>query len=100
MIDIIHKEQCSGCTACYSICPKSCIIMECDEEWFCYPKVDMGKCISCGACERVCPVSNVGKVQTMNKAFAVQNKNPDILFHSASGGAFTALAASIISRGG
>ena len=100
MINIIHNEACCGCTACFSVCPKSCITMESDKEGFSYPKVDKEKCISCSACEKVCPVVNNVKVYTTNRAYAVQNKDPEILFHSASGGAFTALSAKIIHGGG
>ena len=100
MIQIRDKEQCCGCTACYSVCPVSCISMECDKEGFSYPKVDRERCISCGECENVCPVSNEIEGCTTNKAYAVQNKNPQILFHRASGGAFSAPAMAIINRGG
>ena len=40
MIKIKNKEKCSGCTACVSICPKNCIIMQPDDEGFLYPKVN------------------------------------------------------------
>lgn len=95
----MHKKQCCGCTACYNVCPKSCITMVRDKEGFSYPKLDKDKCISCGACERMCPVNNRVRLHKTNMAFAVQNKNADILFHSALGGAFTAIATSIINRG-
>ena len=33
------KENCSGCTACYAICPKEAISMVEDEEGFEYPQI-------------------------------------------------------------
>ena len=33
-----NKNECCGCTACYSICPKSAIQMVEDEEGFLYPQ--------------------------------------------------------------
>ena len=32
----IEKKNCSGCSACYSVCPKQCITMVRDEEGFVY----------------------------------------------------------------
>ena len=34
----IEKKNCSGCSACYSVCPKQCITMVRDEEGFVYPE--------------------------------------------------------------
>ena len=50
------KELCSGCSACYSICPKSAISMEEDEEGFDYPVININKCIGCYKCKGVCPI--------------------------------------------
>ena len=48
------KENCCGCTACSSICPKEAIEMEMDEEGFEYPIIDENKCIKCYKCLKVC----------------------------------------------
>lgn len=58
------RENCCGCTACFSICPKDAILMEPDEEGFLYPVVDASKCIKCHKCESVCSF----KRDQMNKA--------------------------------
>lgn len=50
-----RKEECCGCGACYSICPKAAIYMVEDEEGFEYPYVDNTKCIKCYMCVSVCP---------------------------------------------
>ncbi len=49
------KEQCSGCMACHSVCPKEAIIYKNDNEGFSYPVIMSQKCIHCGLCEKVCP---------------------------------------------
>lgn len=51
-----EKEQCSGCSACYAICPKQAISMLMDEEGFYYPKIDHSQCIACKLCINVCPM--------------------------------------------
>ncbi|CBK88168.1 hypothetical protein EC1_04960 [Faecalitalea cylindroides T2-87] len=49
------KDKCSGCSACYSICPMSAISMIPDQEGFQYPIIDEKKCIDCRQCINVCP---------------------------------------------
>lgn len=48
------RENCCGCSACYSICPCNAITMEPDIEGFLYPVVNAEKCVACYACIRVC----------------------------------------------
>lgn len=48
------KEECCGCGACSSVCPKSAITMQEDEYGFIYPMVDGKNCIECGLCIRSC----------------------------------------------
>lgn len=49
-----NKQNCCGCSACYSICPVNAISMVEDEEGFLYPQVDHTKCIKCFRCLKVC----------------------------------------------
>ena len=49
-----NKDECCGCTACYSICPKEAIIMSSDEEGFLYPMINADRCIKCHKCLNVC----------------------------------------------
>ena len=101
MIKLIDKKDCCGCSACAQICPKKCIKMVEDNEGFLYPHVNKNSCVNCGMCERVCPIIN-DKPETESKqtAYVVQNKNPQILHQSTSGGAFSALACWILKQGG
>ncbi len=50
-----NKNECCGCSACLSVCPKSAITMKEDEEGFLYPQIDEEKCINCNLCVKVCP---------------------------------------------
>lgn len=58
LIPILYKkkEDCCGCTACYSICPQSAISMIEDYEGFAYPRIDKKRCIGCEMCLKVCPI--------------------------------------------
>lgn len=100
MINLIKKSECTGCTACKSICPQKCIAMKRDEEGFLYPKVDQEKCINCGLCEKVCPVKNAKKSEKMQHAYVFQNSDDKVRRESTSGGAFTAIAEDVIKKNG
>ncbi len=101
MIEISDKKNCCGCWSCVNACPKHCIVMEEDEEGFCYPEIDKDACVNCGICERVCPVINYSlPKQTAQFAYVVQNRNADILRESTSGGAFSAIAKRVLNQGG
>ena len=94
------KEQCCGCTACYSVCPAGAISMEADEEGFLYPSIDPAKCIGCGACKRVCAFQNGGMDAGEPRPVACVHRDPSVREASRSGGAFTALSDEIFARGG
>lgn len=96
MIQIDDKKQCCGCTACESICPKKAIKMLPDNEGFLYPHVDKTLCVECGLCEKICPIIAPIKHNGIPEARIVRNNNSDIVFNSTSGGAFSAIAATLM----
>ena len=100
MIEIKNKENCSGCSACYNICPKNAITMKADNEGFEYPEIDKEKCINCGLCEKVCPILKKQINENKPKAYAVYIKSDKIRKESTSGGIFTAIAEKIIDMNG
>lgn len=57
-----RKEECCGCTACYSVCPKKAIVMVEDDEGFLYPEIIKDKCICCFSCVKVCPIKKKDEV--------------------------------------
>lgn len=100
MIQIKHKTECCGCSACSQKCPKKCIQMLEDTEGFLYPQIDISQCVNCHLCERCCPVINTYKSKQPLSCFAAINPNNEIRFKSSSGGIFTALATEILKQGG
>lgn len=95
------NEQCTGCMACANACSRNAITIYTDEEGFYRPQVDEGKCVGCMRCEHVCPVLHpVEPPKTIGKVFAAWHKDENIRRESSSGGAFTALAETVIAGGG
>lgn len=101
MKDIIKKENCTGCMACKSICPKKAITIKIQEDGFSYPEIDETKCIKCGLCKKVCPVINQLKENENEiEVYACKNKNEEIRMESSSGGIFTMIAQWILNQKG
>lgn len=101
MVDKKAKQDCCGCTACASICPKNCIEMRTDEQGFRYPHINHESCIQCGLCDQVCEAaSNKVVSKTTPKGYGAFAKDQEIRFNSSSGGIFTALAETVLEEGG
>lgn len=98
---ICSKERCTGCFACYNICPKKAIQMEEDEFGNIYPTINKEKCIDCNLCKKVCPqLKEKVKMNKPVKAYALYNKNLKKRRESTSGGAATLLYEYVLSKGG
>lgn len=100
MKHVTHSINCTGCSACQSICPKHSITMKEDDEGFLYPAVDEKTCIDCGLCEKTCHARCVSSPRLPLQAYAMENKDEEIHRASSSGGVFYLLAQEIISQGG
>ncbi len=98
---ICDNEICTGCGACAARCALGCISMEADNEGFLRPTVDSAKCTNCGLCRKICPAANKFKDSgTVPETYAVINSDEKVRLSSSSGGVFSALAESVINRGG
>lgn len=98
---LISHEQCTGCGACASRCPKHCIRMQPDAEGFLYPAVDQESCVQCGICVAECPVKKLPQgIQPTPCAFAAYSKREAIRKRSSSGGVFSEIAEVILNDGG
>lgn len=92
-------NNCTGCGACVSVCKPGCIRLEPDEEGFFKAFNYENGCDGCGHCKIVCPVLHDGDREAQ-KIIAYQNPDEYILQASASGGAFSVLAADVLAAGG
>lgn len=97
---ICEKNKCTGCFACYNICPKNAITMKEDEFGYIYPNIDKEKCINCNLCKKVCPSLQHKDGNKSQICLAMWNKNEDIRAKSTSGGIATTVYSAILQRGG
>lgn len=98
----LDEEKCTGCHACYSVCPVSCIAMREDEEGFLYPYVESKKCINCGRCGNVCPSLKMTECEreAPESIYAAKNLDNQVRRKSSSGGIFSLVAKYILKNGG
>ena len=101
-IQLASTDQCTGCSACASICPTESISMKEDREGFLQPHIDTKTCIGCHKCEKTCPIITPIKIPTdfETQAYAAINKDEAVRMRSSSGGMFHALAKWTIEQGG
>ncbi len=105
-MNIVPKDDCTGCGACCAGCPVDAIRMEPDEEGFAYPvMVDKSLCTNCGRCARACPVRRAKTAPpedgTRQPAFyAASAQDETVRYASTSGGVFTLLSRQVLAAGG
>lgn len=97
---ICDRNKCTGCSACYNICPKNAIQMKEDVFGNIYPYIDEKKCIKCNLCEKVCPQLNNINFKKSITAYAMHIKNPEKRSQSASGGAATLFYETVLEQKG
>lgn len=100
-LDSQEKNECYGCTSCASICPKQAIEMSSDERGFLYPHINESLCVDCNLCRKACDFCKVrDNINAVKAAYGVKHKSLDERKRSRSGGAFMAIAQSVIKNGG
>ncbi len=100
MIILDDLNDCTGCAACFNVCPKAAIEMSANNEGFKYPSIDDDKCINCGLCRKVCSVYSARYDNSPDpECFAAQDSD-EMREKSSSGGVFGILAEKVLEDGG
>lgn len=98
---LCNDTDCTGCMACAQSCPRQAISMVFNEEGYYNPSVNADTCVKCLVCEKKCPIiSPTPRHKDPTKAYACWIKDDEARTNSSSGGAFTAIAMSILNKGG
>lgn len=99
---LCEPDDCTGCGACRTACPKQCIALLPDGEGFDRPQIDAARCIACGRCRQVCPVLTPPRRATRPDpdVWLGWVRSREVLEQSTSGGLFSALAQPVLARGG
>ena len=97
---ICREELCTGCAACQTACPVTCITMRASETGFMLPHIDQDRCIHCKRCEEVCPAGKVPIKANTDAVWAMRNCNAKERHCSSSGGIFSPLARYVLRSGG
>ncbi len=79
-------ESCTGCGACFAICPKQCINMQENAIGELVPEIDKSVCIKCGLCKKTCPQLNQCTSVYPKLCYVAWSKNENDYIFSASGG--------------
>jgi len=101
-IEIIGKQNCTGCWACFNVCPVKVIRMELDDEGFMYPVVNSIKCTGCGLCQEKCPVIKESKNESLVEPliYAAWSNDNETRLVSSSGGIFSEIARKVLNERG
>lgn len=97
---LLKKKNCSGCGACYDVCPMQAIKMKRDYEGFLYPHIAKNLCIECGKCQTVCPMEDMKCVISDNQYLGAKTIWDNERTTSSSGGIFPILAQYILKKDG
>ncbi len=105
MLPILAPEDtCTGCLACVDSCNYRAITVGYNAEGFLSPSISAHTCTGCGNCEKICPVINGYSYQRTDNLlptpYAAWSENDELRMKSASGGAFSELAKTILAAEG
>lgn len=101
MIKLAGEAECTGCSACFNICPTGSIEMKYDEQGFLFPFIDRQQCCACGKCMDICPVlQDAVNYHTPVGFWAAWSKDMKTLRSSTSGGMFLSLSRYVFSHNG
>lgn len=99
MIQLAPRKLCTGCFSCFDACHHNAIqVIKINEIPF--PKIDSNICVKCHACENSCPILNPISRNNISefKVFGGWAKDDTLRIPAASGGAFSALALTFLTK--
>ena len=92
--------NCTGCGACFNICPKNAITMRENPQGFLYPHINTTLCVHCTLCDRTCPKLNFVNQNSFHPDCYAVRASDEVRAVSSSGGVFTLCANWILNQKG
>lgn len=101
MVQICDLDKCTGCAACYNVCPFDAITLIPNKSTGAnIPYIHTNLCVDCLKCKNVCPVNNkIDRVRPI-RAYAAFSLDSDDRSSSTSGGVASVFSNEIISQKG
>jgi coenzyme F420 hydrogenase subunit beta len=102
---LLETNLCSGCGACYAICPHDAINMKISLDGSYKPFIDFSKCNDCGLCERACPSSPANQkimidgLRSFIRCYISYSTDAIIRWKASSGGLVTTILLSLLEEG-
>ena len=94
-------EKCSGCAACYLVCPVSAISININDKGFFQAYMDESICVECGKCKKICKDCKNANYNISDAFhYVAVAKDRNILKKSSSGGLGFILASKFIEDDG
>ncbi len=93
-------DNCTGCGACFNICPHKAIVMKANAEGFLYPEVDENLCVHCNLCRKVCPVNHPDYEAALEPECYAAMASDELRRGSSSGAVFPLLAQYVLQNDG
>lgn len=85
-IGLCDSEKCSGCSACFNVCPTNSILMQENQYAEIHPIVNYDTCLNCGLCRKVCPQISGINFKECSKCYAGWRSDENKRKNSSSGG--------------
>lgn len=100
-MEICKVEECTGCGACYIVCPVKAIKLVKHAKGWLIPNVDSELCVKCNKCKDVCHINSYKiKFERQYGCYAVCAKNNIMRLEASSGGIVSILAQYVFLLGG
>lgn len=100
----VSHSDCTGCGACYNICPTEAIEIKPNEEGFYKPFINHDKCILCYKCDTSCPIrpqsNSLNKSSFSDPECRAVIVPDNIRLQCSSGGVFGLIAENYLKNGG
>lgn len=101
MIEICAKNECTGCSACENICPRSAIKMtQASYLGHLFPEINDDLCIECSLCVKICPIHKSSDFAVPMQTYAAVCSDENLRMNCASGGIATTMCDEFIRNGG